>query len=528
MLAFVICIFAISASAAEKVGDFYYSFDEANLTARLTIDNVNFNREDGIADIKSTVEYNGKTYTVVALNDGCFSGSTSSSWPGNKSIKEVYIPETVTYIGKHAFRECINLEKAIVKGNIAYFYDAEFYHCYALKELDMSAVTGLTTIGGYFCQGDSKLTTIKIPSTVTSIGSNAFAQCSSLTSLDFLPSGVTSIGGYAFRDCTSLTDVVIPAGVTKLNDYAFQGCKGLKTFKLPSGLTYLGKNNFQNASKLTEIIIPGTVVQVQNDVFHGSGIKKVIFASENVTSYNGSFFSSTGSLNLIFFPGTKDEAQAMFARDNKIKGWTNFVDYANYDSTQTYTSTIVYNTDLCSNCYDFAPELEVVAKDIVDTINEEAICECGHGTSKKLFDAPIKYLGFSKKIGDNGSICIGYEVNDAALAKYEELTKKTYTYGVVAYIPEKDEDLTTLKPINNDLTLKDEKYTIHAETMGFASFEFIIKGFNTDAEKATMLVMSAYVSDGTSVSYLGINQETNTISQTEFATLVSYNGFVEV
>ena len=39
MLAFVICIFAISASAAEKVGDFYYSFDDANLTARLTIDN---------------------------------------------------------------------------------------------------------------------------------------------------------------------------------------------------------------------------------------------------------------------------------------------------------------------------------------------------------------------------------------------------------------------------------------------------------------------------------------------------------
>jgi hypothetical protein len=231
---------------------------------------------------------------------------------------------------------------------------------------------------------------------------------------------------------------------------------------------------------------------------------------------------------LIFFPGTKYEAQAMFARDNNIKNWTNFVDYANYDSTQTYTKTIVYNTDLCSNCYDFAPELEVVAKDIVDAINEEAICECGHGTSKKLFDAPIKYLGFSKKIGDNGSICIGYEVNDAALAKYAELTKKTYTYGVVAYIPAKDEDLTTLKPINDDLTLKDEKYTIHAETMGFASFEFIIKGFNTDAEKATMLVMSAYVSDGTSVSYLGINQETNTISQTEFATLVSFNGFVEV
>ena len=113
MIAVMIFVFAISASAAEKVGDFYYSFNEADLTARLTIDNVNFNREDGIADIKSTVEYKEKTYTVVALDDGCFSGSTSNTWPGNKSIKEVYIPETVTYIGKHAFRECINLEKSV-------------------------------------------------------------------------------------------------------------------------------------------------------------------------------------------------------------------------------------------------------------------------------------------------------------------------------------------------------------------------------------------------------------------------------
>lgn len=510
MLAFVICIFAISASAV-KVDDIYYSLSksESGNTAQVTYENVFCELE--IVVIPETITVDGVVYTVTSLSGNAFSGVDSrelgtTKWQGNQTIKEVYIPKTVSSIGSHCFRECHNLEKVVILGTAKSFDDAVFHNCPSLKEIDMSGMTSESvTIGQYFCNS-SALTTLKFPPTLT------------------------KISGTSCLNCPSLTSVELPESLTYLGDCVFQNCKNIESIKLPTRLEYFGCNNFQSNKKLTEMIIPGTVRTITKDIFHGSTVKTLIFATTNVTSFSSSFLSgNSSSVTLIFFPGTEDEAKTMFARDNRTKGWTNYVDYANYDSTQTYTNTIVYNTDLCSNCYDFAPELEVVAKDIVDAINEEAICEsCGHGTSTKLFDAPIKYLGFSKKIGDNGSICIGYEVNDAALTKYEELTDKTYTYGVVAYIPEKGEDLTTLKPINDDLTLKDKNYTIQAETMGFASFEFIIKGFNTDAEKAIMLVMSAYVSDGTSVSYLGINQETNTISQTEFATLVSYNGFVEV
>lgn len=508
MLAFVICIFAISAVAVEVDG-IYYSLtkSESGNTAQVSVENVLCELE--IVRIPETITVDGVEYTVTSLSGNAFSGVDSNTlgttkWQGNQKIKEVYVPKTVSSIGSHCFRECHNLEKAVLLGTARSFDDAVFHNCTSLKEIDMSGMTSESvTIGQYFCNS-SALTTLKFPPTLTKISGTSCLKCSSLTSVE------------------------LPESLTHLGDNVFQNCNNIESIKLPSSLEYLGCNNFQSNAKLTEMIIPGNVTSVQKHVFHGAKVKTIIFASTNITTYDYRFFEGS-SVNLIFFPGTEDEAKTMFATDSKVKGWTNFVDYEDYDPTQTYTSTIVYNTDLCSNCYDFAPELEVVAKDIVDAINEEAICEsCGHGTSTKLFDAPIKYLGFSKKIGDNGSICIGYEVNDAALAKYAELTGKTYTYGVVAYIPEKGEDLTTLKPINDDLTLKDEKYTIQAETMGFASFEFIIKGFNTDAEKAIMLVMSAYVSDGTSVSYLGINQETNTISQTEFATLVSFNGFVEV
>ena len=70
------------------------------------------------------------------------------------------------------------------------------------------------------CRG---LTSIKIPSSVTSIGNYVFSGCSSLTSID-IPSSVTSIGNDAFSGCSSLTSIKIPSSVTSIGECAFKGC----------------------------------------------------------------------------------------------------------------------------------------------------------------------------------------------------------------------------------------------------------------------------------------------------------------
>ena len=67
-----------------------------------------------------------------------------------------------------------------------------------------------------------------IPSTVTTIGDNAFAHCSSLTSMT-IPSSVTTIGDSAFASCTSLTSVMIPSSVTIIGYGAFSSCDSLTT-----------------------------------------------------------------------------------------------------------------------------------------------------------------------------------------------------------------------------------------------------------------------------------------------------------
>lgn len=55
---------------------------------------------------------------------------------------------------------------------------------------------------------------------------------------------VTSIGGQAFRDCTNLTSIELPNTITKLWAGAFEGCTNLKTINLPSGVQSIGNLAF--------------------------------------------------------------------------------------------------------------------------------------------------------------------------------------------------------------------------------------------------------------------------------------------
>ena len=72
------------------------------------------------------------------------------------------------------------------------------------------------------------MTSITIPSSVTSLGVYCFQGCSGLTSIT-IPSSVTSLGESCFWDCSGLTSITIPSSVTSLGWNCFSGCKKLET-----------------------------------------------------------------------------------------------------------------------------------------------------------------------------------------------------------------------------------------------------------------------------------------------------------
>lgn len=119
---------------------------------------------------------------------------------------------------------------------------------------------------------------VVIPSSVTSIGEDAFFNCTGLTSVTF-PSGITSIGDWAFYGCTGLTSVTIPDGVTTIGRYVFSRCSGLTSVTVPGNVTSIESSAFSKCTGLTSITIPASVTSIKLFAFDGcTALKNVYYA----------------------------------------------------------------------------------------------------------------------------------------------------------------------------------------------------------------------------------------------------------
>lgn len=104
---------------------------------------------------------------------------------------------------------------------VANYSGGESYSAYCNNSTTLTS--GETKPNGYVA---SAMTNAEIGDCVTSIGKQAFLQCTSLTSAN-IPSGVTSIDEGAFSSCISLSSITIPSGVTNIGEAAFFLCDSL-------------------------------------------------------------------------------------------------------------------------------------------------------------------------------------------------------------------------------------------------------------------------------------------------------------
>ena len=164
-------------------------------------------------------------------------------------------------------------------------YDVEYYTLklpeYALYNCkSMTSVTipnSVTNIGKAAFRSCGSLTSVTIPNSVIIIGNEAFSSCISLTSIT-IPNSVISIGGYAFSDCRRLSSVTIPNSITSINDFTFFNCYSLTSITIPNSVTRIGNFAFRGCRLLTYITIPNSVTSIGVDVFYDCISLSVIYS----------------------------------------------------------------------------------------------------------------------------------------------------------------------------------------------------------------------------------------------------------
>ena len=159
----------------------------------------------------------------------------------------------------------------------------------------------VTSLGNSF-YGCSSLTSITIPSSVTSLDRLCFSGCSSLTSIT-IPSSVTSLGRSCFSGCSSLTSITIPSSVISLGEYCFDSCSGLTSVSIPSSVTSLGECCFYGCSRLSSVTIPSSVTSLGRSCFSAcTGLTSITIPS-SVTSLGSSCFALCNKLETVYFKG---------------------------------------------------------------------------------------------------------------------------------------------------------------------------------------------------------------------------------
>lgn len=157
----------------------------------------------------------------------------------------------------------------------------------SITELTAGDLEGATKLRDSIFSQYSSLTKVAIPSSVISIGNEAFYNCRSLTNIT-IGSGVTSIGGAAFFACGRLASITIPDSVTSISSGAFNSCTSLKSITIPSNVTSIGGAALRIGGGANEVIItmlPTTPPTIASNTFTAEYLNKIIVPKGTSETY---------------------------------------------------------------------------------------------------------------------------------------------------------------------------------------------------------------------------------------------------
>ncbi len=265
-------------------------------------------------------EVDGFYYNVISFTD--FTCAVTNNGSYGIYSGDITIPDVVTYnsrelkvveIGQDAFRSCSQLDHVIIGNNVTAIGNFAFESS-SVEEVVLGE--SVESIGDYAFQDCRSLTKLTLNDNLKRIGHQAFLYTSKLGEV-ILPEGFESIGNYAFR-FSGITTISIPSTVSSLGSYCFDGAKSLTSVDFKGSLESIPNNCFSNTTGLVSISIPPSVVTIGGEAFSGSGIKELT-RGDNVRKIGGNAFGNSGLVSVDLGPSLKELAYDAFKGAGNIR-----------------------------------------------------------------------------------------------------------------------------------------------------------------------------------------------------------------
>ncbi len=258
----------------------------------------------------------------------------------------------------------------------------------------------VTSINNDVFKAKKTLLSVTLPSTIKSIGANAFNNCFGLKYIT-IPSSVTSIGNYAFLGCVSLQDLYIEdivawCNISFANSYSNPMCHADRIYL--------------NGNLATEIVIPSTVETIKYSAFCMSPLKKVVI-SEGVKSIGNSAFYHSDIESITIPSSMKSIGNSAFIYDTYLKNvytpsmenWLG-ITFGNYYSNPLHLRSSLYvNGELLE---------DLVIPNTITTINSYALYGCQSLKSIKI-SKNVSIIGSYAFSGCDNLERVTYEENSS-------------------------------------------------------------------------------------------------------------------
>ena len=290
------------------------------------------NSSDFSGDIvlPDNVTNNGVNYTVTGIESEFETHEIFRSC----TFTSVTIPDSYTFIGSAAFRDCKELREVYIPNSVTSMGNWMFEGCSKLERVKLS--DSLKVIENCAFWGCTSLVNIALPENLEIIKQDTFRACKSLTNLT-IPSKVKEIWNDAFIDCPikqlnvnsnfslleygqqpimvrevfnldSLKTLIYGDNVTQL--LILPNLNQLEYVTLPPNLTTIPNNAFPNCSTLSHIEFPATLKTIGGNAFSGCTVLSGVALPENLEVIGANAFNGCASISSLILPESLNEVNA--------------------------------------------------------------------------------------------------------------------------------------------------------------------------------------------------------------------------